>query len=255
MHTEKKPEVLHYAVVYSPEWVKSTALKYLSGHSDAGNIFCVKVADGIDGIFSLLNENTPDVLILDIPVRDYVSLLCHIRRRYPALPVIITQSRILFSDRAVASWFGNIWLREYDSLMTGYPDTLISDCVTDPQFAGVNCSAACATGCQGGMSDIQILGCMERWLCALLTERMESGRCARMVTEWLSRGLSPREVGERLRCSEKLVYHYRWKVIRALGITGHPRDFIPSLSLKTGPVPEGYPVRCLMREAGSDTHA
>lgn len=251
MCAKKTSESLRHAIVFSTEWAKATALRYLCGYSGAeGDIYVEAVSD-VRVLFSRLNEthsDTPDAIVLDIPARDYVGLLCYIRRLHPALPVIIVQPRILFSDRAVASWFGNIWLREYDSLMAGYPEMLINACVSDSRFAGAHSSAACAAGCPGNATDAQVLGCMERWLCGCLTERLGSERCAHVVTEWLSRGVSPQEAGERLQRSDKLVYNYRWQVIRALNITGHPRDFFPSLSLKVGPMVGNRSVACRMRQ-------
>lgn len=252
MCAKKTSESLRHAIVFSTEWAKTAALKYLCGYSGVAKKIHIETVDDVSVLFFRLNEthsDVPDVIVLDIPARDYVGLLCYIRRLHPALPVIIVQPRILFSDRAVASWFGNIWLREYDSLMDGYPEVLINACVTDSRFAGAHSSAACAAGCPGNATDAQVLGCMERWLCGRLTDRLGSERCARVVTDWLSRGISPQEAGDRLQRSDKLVYHYRWQVIRALDITGHPRDFIPSLSLKAGPVARSYPIVCRMRAA------
>lgn len=252
MHTWEKAEICHYSVVYSAEWAKAIAIKYLSGYIDTDGNRTVSIASDIESIFSLLNEKKTDVLILDIPARNYVNLLCHIRRRYPAMPIIITQSRIFFSDRVVGSWFGNIWLREYDSLMAGYPDSLASDCVAEPQFASVDCTAACLKRCSGNRNDIKLLNDVEQWLRERLTERVRSLNGVRVVTEWLSRGVSPREAGVRLQRSTKLVYHYRSKVIQALNITGHPGDFIPSLSLEEGPTPRINPDICLMQSSNSD---
>lgn len=250
MCAKKTSESMRHAIVYSSEWAKLAALKSLCGYSGVMDNIYVETVSDVWVLFSRLNEthsDAPDVIVLDIPARDYIGLLCYIRRLYPTLAVIVIQSRILFSDRVVATWFGNIWLREYESLMAGYPDLLINACVTDSRFADANCSAACASECPRGASDAQVLGGVERWLCGRLTEKTGSARCAHVVTEWLSRGVSPQEAGERLQRSDKLVYNYRWQVIRALNITGHPRDFFPSLSLKVGPVVGNRLVACRMR--------
>lgn len=250
MCAEKTSKALQHAIVYSTEWAKTIALKYLCGHSACGKEVFVETTGDLRTLFSRLSTKStevPDIIVLDIPARDYVGLLCHIRRLHPALPVVITQSRILFSDRAVASWFGNIWLREYDSLLAGDPGALIGSCLTDLQFAGTYSSAACSTECPGRMSDAILLNHVERWLCGRLTERIGSGLCAQVATEWLSRGISAQEVGKRLNRSDKLVYHYRSRIIQELRISGHPRDFIASLSLKEGPVPSDRPMTCQMR--------
>ncbi|MEG2268821.1 MAG: hypothetical protein RSC68_31380, partial [Acinetobacter sp.] len=77
--------------------------------------------------------------------------------------------------------------------------------------------------------------------------RIGSKLYAQVATEWLSRGISAQEVGKRLNRSDKLVYHYRSRIIQELRISGHPRDFIASLSLKEGPVPSDRPMTCQMR--------
>lgn len=253
MVTDTGSAIPYHAVIYSAEWAKATALKYLC--SQKAGVYS-GILGNISGLTDYLDEKKktpPDVLVLDIPARNYVSLLCYIRRQYPVLPIIITQPKVLFSDRVVAGWFGNIWLREYDSLMAGYPETLLESCVTDSRFSGINAAAACSAGCGGEARDGQMLSYMERWLSGRLAGCTGSERCAWVVTEWLSRGVSPREVGARLQCSDKLVYHYRWRVIRVLGISGHPGDFIPSLSLKLGPDYGDCRVRCKMRAAGQRT--
>lgn len=250
MCAEKRSKALQHVIVFSTEWAKAIALKYLCGHSACDQEISVETTGDLRAVFSRLNEKSsyvPDIIVLDIPARDYVGLLCHIRHLHPALPVVITQSRILFSDRAVASWFGNIWLREYDSLLAGYPDALLGSSLTDLRFAGAYSSAACLTECPGRMSDALLLKRVERWLCGRLTERVGSGLCAQVATEWLSRGISAQEVGKRLNRSDKLVYHYRSRIIQELRISGHPRDFIASLSLKEGPVPLERPMTCQMR--------
>lgn len=251
MCAKKRSESLRHTIVYSTEWSKIAALKSLCGYSGAKNDIYVETVSDVSVLFFRLNEthsDAPDVIVLDIPARDYVGLLCYIRHLYPTLPVIVIQSQILFSDQVVATWFGNIWLREYESLMAGYPDVLINACVTDSRFADANCSAVCALVCPRGANDAQVLGGVERWLRGRLTEKIGSARCAHVVTEWLSRGVSPQEAGERLQRSDKLMYNYRWQVRRALNITGHSRDFSSSLSLKVGPVVGNRSVACRMQQ-------
>lgn len=246
-HTDTKSVIPYYIIVYSAEWAKAIALKYLCGYSYVNKRCCiyVNIAKNIDELFFLLSEKKTCAVVLDIPVRNYVSMLCHIRRRYPVLPIVATQAQILFSDQIVAGWFGYIRLLEYNILMDGYPDIPAGICVTDLTFD--NTAAACATECNGGEDDIQILNDAKRWLCTRLAEIVESERCASVVTECLFGGGTPQMAGIRQGCSDKLIYHYRWRAVKALGLSGQPNKFIPSLLLKGGPVTGIYPCTCRLR--------
>lgn len=244
---------MKHIILYSAEWAKLAALKFLCGYSEYDSKVCIKNTQSVGELVFLLNKKAPDMILLDIPARDYISLLCHIRQRYPDLPVIITQSTVLFSDRTVASWFGNIWLRDYDSLTAVYPDIPVHSVITDNQFAGTDSAAACPAGCPGSVDDMQLLGCMEHWLCQRLSQRVGGERCAQVVTQFLSQGVSPQETGKCLRRSDKLIYHYREKVIRSLGISRHPGDFIPSLTLKNGPSVRQSRAVCRMHIVRTDS--
>lgn len=231
---------MHHILIYSSEWPKAIALKHLCGYSECSNDICITIVNDVVSLIQLLKE--VDVIVMDIPARNYIRLLCYIRRQYPTLPLIITQSRILFSDQTVGRWFGNIWLQEYDNLMVGYPLINAYSCVTDQRLSGTNSSAVCSVKCEGNMNDTQLMKYMEHWLCECLSERTGSERCVRVVTRWLALG-GPRGTEKQMHCSYNLVYQYRWRIIHALGISGHPGDFVPSLSLKGGKVPEAIQLK------------
>ncbi|MCU6173006.1 hypothetical protein [Citrobacter cronae] len=252
MNSETVKIIPRHIVVFSLEWAKAAALQSMCNSSDEGDVINVQLIDNLHSMNEWLNrseKNVPDMMVLDINARDYVALLCSVRRKYPTLPVVIAQSRILFSDQVVAGWFGNIWLREYDSLMAGYPDVPLSACVTDPRFSGANTSAICAGACKGQVSDTQVIDLARQWLCERLADSLGSERCARVVTEWLAHGITPREAGDRINRSGKLIYYYRSLVIHSLKISGHPGTFIPSLKLKNGPVSGRREGECRMRIA------
>ncbi|WP_146050986.1 hypothetical protein [Citrobacter amalonaticus] len=175
--------------------------------------------------------------------------MCAIRRQFPVLPVIITRRRHLFSDYITASWFGNIWLRDYDTLMAGYPDVIPVDCVTDDYFAGPEGTGACRVFCHGRADGLQALVFLRGWLSQRLRQRLASRQGANIILNWLELGGTAADVGKRLGRSEKLAYHYRKLLMKELGIRNTALEFIPSVSVNGGDIPAGCSSVCLMRES------
>ncbi|EPE2305196.1 hypothetical protein ACSG67_004490 [Salmonella enterica subsp. enterica serovar Muenchen] len=198
-------------------------------------------------LFSSICTEKPEYIVLDIQARDNAFLLCAIRRKFPILPIIITQHRHLFSDYIVASWFGNIWLREHDTLMdaTEYTPT---DCVNRSCFAGTENSAACGRYCKGSNDNLLMIQSLQRWLGQRLQIRLSSRQGTNIILNWLEKGGTPAEVGKRFNRTEKLVYHYRQLVKQELGLKHTLKEFIPSISVKGGiVVPTECASMCLLR--------
>ncbi|EOD3174567.1 hypothetical protein JTY81_10375 [Citrobacter freundii] len=233
-------------VVYSPEWVIESALRnFYTGKNKVG----VKATDNIEELLLLISDKQVTSVILHVPERNYVRLICAIRHRQPTLPVIVAQRRILFSDMAVARWFGNIWLKDFDSLMAKFNEKIIIDsCISDSRFAGVESASACFKYCTGKPGSSRMLKDSQRWLGILLRERVGSRQGAKIVSEWLSRGLSVEDVSKKLGCSKKVIHHYRRMTIKSLGIHHDERDFLPSVSLHDGPLSGDLYGKCKMRD-------
>lgn len=175
-----------------------------------------------------INRETPQILVLDISLRSRWPLLNNIRGTHPALPVVITQSRFLFSDRVVAECFGHIWLKEYGAVLAGYPQVSLAD------HLRLNAQATTAWGggeLSGQKCDGEVYGHLVQRLRERLYDLLGSPRLCEVVMNWLSTGMSPAEVGASVRRSAKLVYHYRGQVMRALNIHHCAKDFIPSLTV------------------------
>lgn len=232
---EKK---LSSVLVYSPHWPVGQALCHLcvpakKNQADPENVGA-EIIYRQGEVLAKINEVNPDILVMDIPLRMNCGLMSLIRHYYPSLPVMIVQSRFLFSDRVVAEYFSHVWLKEYDVLLAGYPALPLQAHLSHPAFAGAEC---------GGSSDYRLVSqCVENTenirremdarLRLRLYDLLKSPRLCEVVMDWLAAGATPMEVGASLSRSAKVVYHYRGQVMRALNITRCARDFIPSVTVK-----------------------
>ncbi|MCO5784684.1 hypothetical protein [Citrobacter meridianamericanus] len=122
-----------------------------------------------------------------------------------------------------------------------------TDCVHDGRLSGPECSGACMQYCTGKPDMEQMLHLMRRWLAQRLQSKVASQQAVNIILYWLEVGGSVREMGERISRSEKLVYHYRWQIMQALGIRNTALEFIPSVTVNAGPAPAGCSSDCLMR--------
>ncbi|MEG2398560.1 MAG: hypothetical protein RSA95_00390 [Citrobacter sp.] len=218
-------------LIYSPDWTHGVALKNLFISGDDGAHYILRTDTSAAGVFGS-DGFFPDLIILDMSPRDSVASIIFLRRQYPDVKLIFTRQYFLYSDRMVAEYFGGIWLKEYDALMAGYPDTGVMEHITSPLFSGPQPPVRI-------LSDtvtIQVvLGSLEQWMRRRLAGVISSPRTREVSLDWLIRGVSLRETAQVLRRSEKVMYHYRWRMMQALGICHYSRDFIPSLTVAAGP--------------------
>lgn len=231
-------------IIFSRDFVIGAALVALYKTNGSHR---VKYIGDMNMFFNSLAETKLSRVVLDIPAREYVYLLCAIRRQYPALPIIITRRRHLFSDYITASWFGNIWLREYDALMAGEPDVTPPGCMTDDGLAGPEEAGVCRGWCRGGPGGPQMLLSLRGWLGYRLRERLASRQGANVILNWLELGGTAADVGKRLGRSDKLAYHYRWLLMKELGIRNRALEFVPSVTVSGGEMPAGCSAVCLMQ--------
>ncbi|EBC1670938.1 hypothetical protein F6B50_23620 [Salmonella enterica] len=245
MQRDKKHEKeKQYVIVFSADFIISAALASLQKTKGRTSI---KIVDNPDELLCAIIIMKPLQVILDIPARDYTYLLCAIRREFPVLPLIITRYRHLFSDYITASWFGNIWLREYDALMSGYPGVAPTDCVTDSRFAGVEGASACRGYCNDRTDGSQILRSLRGWLGLRLRLRLSSRQGVKVIMNWLELGGSAGDVGKRMKRSDKLAYHYRRLLMKELNLRNTALEFIPSIAVKGGNIPTECASTCLLR--------
>lgn len=240
------------AIIFSSDFILSAALVGLQ--STKGKFIIYTLRDASELLAVIENVN-PDYVILDLSARDYVFLLCAIRRQHPALPVIIVRARHLFSDAIVASWFGNIWLIDYKALMVGYPYVAPTDYVDCHNFQGTESIGACSIYCSGKAGNGQILLSLRKWLEHRLRYRFPSRRGMKIIMNWVESGGTARDVGNRMGRSEKLVYHYRWRIMQELGLRNSALYFIPSVTVNGGTIPQGCSQFCRMRFQENIVHA
>ncbi|ELO8517950.1 hypothetical protein R0T75_003927 [Salmonella enterica] len=233
-------------VVYSSEWIIKNALENLFTEKHDVSVIAT---DNISDLLSVISARSVSSVILHVPERDYIRLICCIRHQYPVLPVIIIQKQILFSDMAVARWFGNVWLKDFSSVMVKHNENILIDsCVSDNRFAGNECAPACNKYCTGKPGSEKVLKDTQRWLGLLLRERMGSRKGAKIVSEWLASGASVENVSKQLGCSKKVINHYRRMAIKSLDMLNSERDFLSSVSLRDCSLPVFASEKCKMRE-------
>lgn len=226
---EKHLDVFSTVLIYSQLWPVAEALTGLCSNEDVRDRNVVAVMFQEDILMEIMRVQ-PELVILDISPRVSCALLNKLRHYHPSLSVIITQPRFLFSDRVVAEYFGNIWLKEYDSLLAGYPAVLLPEHLIYDALAGIECGG---TSFYRGYTELPVLqeSLTDRIRCRLF-DISGSSRLCEVVMEWLVKGVTPLETGLSLARSSKVVYHYRWQAMRLLNIHNPAKDFIPSLTVE-----------------------
>lgn len=219
-------------LIYSPNWTHRKALENLFSQESLSNGLVIKKAATVSDL--LVSSHSPPVLIiLDIQPRSAPGIILALRRKYHFVSLIFTGDNFLYSDRMVAEYFGGIWLKQYDALMAGYPETGVVEHITSSLFAGA-CPPVRIFSDAMTVSDV--LPLLNSWLSQRLVGVVSSYRMREVVLDWFVRGVSLRETACRLRRGEKVLYHYRSLVMQALGIHHYSRDFIPSLTVTAGPL-------------------
>ncbi|EAP7257008.1 hypothetical protein EJ682_23095 [Salmonella enterica] len=238
-----------HIIVYSPDWSEGEGIAALSSEkdSDGNNVSTVVTVHELHDFLSIVNIQRPGFIVMNIEPRAHVSLICYLRKRFEALPIIFTRKRFLFADRMVAEFYGFIWLLQYDALFSGYPNTCLTQWVTDNRFSG--------TSAGGGVARNQIpCKTLEDWLKFRLVHLTGSHSVTDIAMNWLIHGYSVSEISRAVSRSDKLIYHYRWRIMRSLNIRNYAMDFIPSLSFSgRGPPISAYrasqcqPTKCPLK--------
>ncbi|ECJ1396099.1 hypothetical protein FNG32_23825 [Salmonella enterica] len=169
---------------------------------------------------------------MNIPIRENVSLICYLRRQLRTVPIIITQNRFFFSDRVVAEFFGFIWMQSYDTLLFGYPDVSLLECVTKNSFAG---TFAAGIVCRDDANIPDII--LDEWLEYRLQLLIGSKKMAEIALNCFKKNIPVAEISTLRSCSKQLIYHYRCRVEHKLNIGNHHNDIIQSLLVKGGTSP------------------
>ncbi|WNI88062.1 hypothetical protein [Citrobacter portucalensis] len=218
------------ALVYSENWVHQTALEHIC-QADS-QILSVQSFSGTSGC-SKKRQAVPDIVILDISPRKYVMLILKIRQTWPGVYIFFTRPAFLFSERVVADFFGGIWLKEYDAIMSGWPEFCFSHCLTSPTLSG---AYAPVKMIHKQSVENEVISELEIFLHERLSHII-SLRASDIVFRWLLSKLSLSEICQQSGLKEKTIYHYREETMRRLQIRHYSRDFSTSLTVSSGRVP------------------
>lgn len=229
-------------LICSPDWTRRQALLSL----------CIEKGDVPLHVISVFGMNDDishqaalaQLAIIDVEPRNAALLIFQLRQSNPELKIIMTQRRFLFSDTVVANMFGHIWLIEYATLLSG--DAHIALSVNFSQEGELYRSHRLSVICQKSeiaakyfpdRKDVLTHDSMEAVMKTLkvelfnqLSERLGSRSLAFMTLTYFVKHKSPLWACKALLCSQKTVYYYRKKVMKALGINSYTHEFIPSLS-------------------------
>lgn len=239
-------------VIYSPDFTILRALEGVFGRKKKEKIKgSIHSVQNIDDLFIHITSGLVSCVILDLSAGKNVRLLCSIRRHSPKLPIIITKRHHLFADHVAAGWFGNIWLLEHDSLLVGFPDSTPDSYINGSLFAGAECAGCCSSCCSGKYNSRDMFIALQRCMREQLSKKISSRRGALVILNWLAPGLSPQDIALKLGRSVKMVYYYRWRVMKALEIR-NAIELIPSITLKEGNEPKGSLLECRMQQNGYD---
>lgn len=235
------------ALIYSPNWTHRIALEYLVCMKKERVKRTVKSCKSLEQVLDNKDNYAPEFCVLDMLPRESIATVVSLRKLYSNIKIIFVGNYFLYSDRMVAEYFGGIYLKEYNAVLAGYPDIVIDDHLSSNLFSGAYPPIRTL---DKEKSVDGIITSLERWIKDRLTGVMPSPRVREIVLRWLVKGAAPAEVARILGRSDKVMYHYRWLMIRALGIRRGRREFIASLSVAAGPTGQGGSVeKASMRES------
>lgn len=221
-------------LVYSSCWPVNEAIAGLCQPEKRGKPGQIMQVFSLNDLLRELMTYQPDILVLDISPHQHGGLLNTVRVLFPALPVMIVQSRFLFSDRVVAEYFGHVWLKEYDALLAAWPSLLLQEHLTDQQFSGTQSSGYFHSRSRsaGKMPPAELREQFGTLVRKRLYDLTNSPRLCEVVMDWLIQGESVAETGRYLSRSHKVIYHYRCRVMKLLNIRNASKDFVSSLTVR-----------------------
>lgn len=174
--------------------------------------------------------SVPDIVILDASPRNSVGLILKLRQTWPVVYIIFTRKTFLFSDKAVAEFFGGVWLKEYDAIMVGVPENSLPHCLISSTLSG---TYALVKIMNSQVSEDEIMSELNGFLYDRLSQII-SVRATDVIFKWLLSNMSVSEISRQSGLKEKTVYHYRERVMRLLQICHYSKDLTASLTVSLG---------------------
>lgn len=217
-------------VIYSASQVMSCALDTLCrvGNKDDMSIICVHEADELKYD---IGSWEAQCVILDIVAHRNAYWLYTLRLRFPSVPIIVTQRRILFSDRVLAEYLGMIWLREYDSILAAWPVFSLIDVIGHKIFSGPGAGVT-QTKDKLVMSPEFFCHTINKWLRKRLGELFIEYPSAIVVIDGLLKKIPVKTLGEKMSVSSQSIYLHRKKIMNKLHIQHYEREFFRSLQIQ-----------------------
>ena len=221
--------VTEKTVIYSACPIMTVALKTLcrAGRKKKAEIICV---NELDKLTNILNTVQIQYVILDLVAHHQAGWLYQFRLLFPAVPMIITQRRILFSDRVLAEYLGMIWLRKYDAMLAAWPEFRLTDVIDHEVFSGPEAGVPQTN--RGTIMPPELFHhTVNKRLRNRLLTIFSGCPVTNVVLDGLIKGEPINKLGESMSLSKETVYQYRRKIIGALNIQHYGREFMRSLKI------------------------
>lgn len=214
-------------VIYSDNHIMSCALKALckTDRKNDINVICIHESE------KLVREIKGDeilCLVLDMDVHRHAYWLYRLRLRFPDIPLIILQRRILFSDRVVAEYLGMIWLKDYDSVLAAWPVFKLTDVIYHEIFCGVGAGVIQAEKYHDMSPELFNIK-INKWLFRRLMNIFHDYPSAIIIIDGILKGISIDAIGKRLSVSIQTVYAHRKMIMETLNVQHYEREFFRSL--------------------------
>lgn len=190
----------------------------------------------------LIELHSSQCLILDMAARNNVAVLNELRARCRHVPVIILQDRVFLSDRAVAEYFGHIYLIDTYRM---HPDGVLQELQVWNQGGGA-CGNLLPVNSKLASSKKTVLEGIQTCIHQQLLRQLRSASLSDEFMGWFADGKCVKQIAFRESVHVKLVYQRRSLLSRYLGV--RTRDLPSALSVKwneqhiSSTVSGGWPV-------------
>lgn len=148
-------------------------------------------------------------IVLDINPVEYSYELYCIRSTFPEMLVIIMQRDFYLLDKIIAQFFGGMWLIEYDAALAVLPSKNLIDFVSDDFFAYANMTLP--------LYKESFTDSLKKWIDIRLAEFISSARDREVLYCMVFNGLSVKEIAEKLKVSNQVIYLCRKRVLNSMG--------------------------------------
>ncbi|EKJ6041753.1 hypothetical protein PJP40_004640 [Salmonella enterica] len=218
-------------VIYSACPIMADALKVLCRpRTKQKQMVDVISVNDPDKLIDVLTMGEIHSVVLDMVAHNHACWIYQLRMGFPEVPFIITQRRILFSDRVLAEYLGMIWLREYDAILAAYPEFLLTEVVSHEIFSGPEAGGTQILD-ETVITPELFCDAVNKRLCSRLQGIFSGGPVTNAIIEGLINGVPVNKLGGNLSMSSETIYQYRKKIIKALQIQHYGREFARSLKI------------------------